>query len=148
MNFDITKVSIDGDVDDLTEEQLRELVSKFQDAQESNVAEFSEAVEEIPDVEESTIEDFEQAREDLVEEITEAEKFDEVPLSEDSLENCDFSDLRDWKEFVTAEDVEDDTDDSGADDFDDFGKKAPVDDEGGESDFAEDALDEMQGLTL
>lgn len=149
MNFDITKVSIDGAVDDLSEEQLRELVSKFEDAQESNVAEFERAAEEMPDIEESKIEDFEDARRALIEEIVEADTFDEVPLGEGALVDCTFSELQEWSDFVTenisgSADEADETDDGG---FNDFGQKAPTGDDE-TTDFADKELENVPGLKL
>lgn len=147
MDFDITKVTIDGTVDDLDEDQLRELVSKFQDAQESNVAEFKQAIEATEDVDEKEIEDFEKARESLIGDITDAEAFDEVPLTEDALEGQSFGELRDWKDFVAEQAVEDGGDEDA--DFDDMGKKSPVgggEDE--ETDFVEEELDNIQGLNI
>lgn len=143
MDFDITKVTIDGNVDDLSEDQLRELVSKFQDANNSNIAEFEDAAESLDGVDENTIEDFEKARGDLIEDITEAEAFGEVPLTEDKLKDEDFSDLQDWKAFVTDQD-EDDSEDGN---FDDMGQRTQTDDED-VADFAEDEIGSMQGVNL
>lgn len=148
MDFDITKVSIDGSVDDLSEEQLRELVNKFQDAQDSNVAEFEKAAEAAGDIDESTIEDFEQAKQGLIDDITSSEDFEEVPLSESALEDSDFSELREWKSFVLGVEDEDDTPEGG-EDFDDMGKKSPKNtDEDGDPDFVEEQLGDMPGLQL
>lgn len=152
MDFDITKVTIDGDVDDLSEEQLRELVGKFQDAQESNVAEFERAAEAMDEVDEDTIEDFEQARESLIEEIADAEAFGEVPLDEEDLEDEDFSDLQDWREFVAGggaggDDPEDDEPEEDAE-FDDFGTESPADPGDDEYDFVEEELQDVPGLSL
>jgi hypothetical protein len=142
MNFDITKVTIDGAVDDLSEDQLRELVSKFEDAQESNVAEFERAAEEMPEIKASKIEDFEKAREGLIGEIAGAEAFDEVPVTEDALEDCSFGELQEWDEFV-SEKLRDDSDG----DFDDFGRRSP-EGEGDETDFADEELENVPGLQL
>lgn len=146
MDFDITKVSIDGSVDDLSEDQLRELVSKFQDAQDSNVAEFEKAAEAAAEIDESTIEDFEDARETFIEEITDAEDFEEVPLSEDALEDANFGELQEWKAFVLTE--TEDGNPEGGEDFDDMGKKSPTSNEDETEDFVEEQLGDMAGLKL
>lgn len=152
MDFDITKVTIDGNVDDLSQDQLRELVGKFQDAQDSNVAEFEKAMEATDGMDGSTIEDFEDARQGLIESITDAEAFDEVPLTEDALEDSEFSELQDWQDFVDAQAVEDGGDeaDEGGEgaDFDDMGQKSPSDLDDETEDFVEKELDGIQGLNL
>lgn len=149
MDFDITKVTIDGSVSDLSEDQLRNLVDEFQEAQESNVAEFERLAEEYDDIDDDVIQDFEDARTALIGEITEAETFDEVPLSEDALEDAEFSELQEWRDFVSeqeAEDAEDDPKDEAT--FDDFGKRSPKDGGDETEDFVEDALGDVQGLNL
>jgi len=151
MDFDITKVTIDGSVSDLSEDQLRKLVDEFQEAQESNVAEFERLAEEYDDIDDDVIQDFEDARTALIGEITEAETFDEVPLSEDALEDAEFSELQDWRDFVSeqeTEDAEDDPEGEGEGTFDDFGKRSPADDGDDTEAFVEDALGDVQGLNL
>lgn len=146
MDFDITKVTIDGTVDDLSEDQLRNLVGKFRDAQESNVAEFEKAAKEMNEIDESDIADFEDVREALIGDITDAEAFDEVPLSEDSLEDAEFSELREWKAFV-ADESETSEEDEDAD-FDDMGNKTPSDPGEDEKDFVDEELSAIPGLKL
>ena len=152
MDFDITKVTIDGSVDDLSDEQLRELVGKFQDAHESNVAEFERASEALDGVDEDNIEDFETAREGLFEEITEAEAFDEVPLSEEALEDSSFSELQEWRDFVLDQESSEDSSDTEngeGEEFDDFGSKSPTNPEDDEvEEFVEDTIGTMQGVNL
>jgi hypothetical protein len=143
MDLKFTKVNYDGELSEFSEEELRELIGEFEDAQESNVAEFDEAVEQISDVDENTIEDFEKAREALIESISEAETFEQVPLSADALEDCDFSELQDWQEFVEEEQT---TEDSESE-FSDMGTKSPVE-ETEETDFADEALDDVPGLVV
>lgn len=149
MDFDITKVTIDGSVSDLSEDQLRKLVDEFQEAQESNVAEFERLAEEYDDIDDDVIQDFEDARTALIGEITEAETFDEVPLSEDALEDAEFSELQEWRDFV-SENSEEAEDGSEADeeDFEDFGKRSPKNAGDETEDFVEDALGDVQGLNL
>ncbi len=148
MDLEFNKVTYDGELADFSEEELRELISEFETAQESNVAEFEQAAEAIDDVDESTIEEFEEAREALIDEIVEAETFDEVPLTEENLADEDFSDLRDWQDFVQDQSEADEEDGSNEADFDDMGKKSPVNPDEDEADFAEEALSHVQGLNI
>jgi len=151
MDISFNKVTYDGELADFSEEELRELVREFESAQESNVAEFETAAEEMTDIDDSTIEDFEAAREEVIEEIVDADTFDEVPLSEAMLEEQDFSDLRDWQNFVQdqaeSETDEDNESDGGAE-FDDMGKEAPTGGSDDDEDFADEALDNISGLSL
>jgi hypothetical protein len=151
MNLEFDKVTYDRELADFSEEDLRELVTKFEDAQESNVAEFETAAEAVDGIDESTIEDFEDARGALIEDITESEDFDDVPLTEDKLEQEDFSALRDWKQFVQSAETDTDPDEESGDgegEFNDMGTKSPKQDDSEDETFAEDALDSVQGLSL
>lgn len=148
MDLNFNKVTYDGELADFSEEELQELVEKFQTAQESNVAEFEKAAEALDDVNESDIEDFEEARERLIGDITEAEAFDEVPLSEDALESCDFSELQEWRDFVAEQDTEDGTDEADEADFDDMGKESPVNDGDETEDFVDEQLGDVPGLNI
>lgn len=149
MDLNFNKVSYDGDLSDLSEDELRETVREFETAQDSNVAEFEKAADALDEVDDSTIEDFEDAREGLIEDITEAEAFDEVPLSEDSLTDADFSELQEWRDFVDEQAVDDGGDGDGdGGDFDDFGKKSPTETDDDEMDFVDEELDQIQGLQL
>jgi hypothetical protein len=148
MDLNFSKVSYDGELADFSEDDLRELVGEYEDAQESNVAEFETAAEAIGDYDEETIEDFEKAREELVEDIVAADTFDEVPVGREALEDADFSELQEWRDFVAE--TPDETDDAEADEGGDgdFGTKGPVNETGDETDFADEALDSMPGLEL
>jgi hypothetical protein len=154
MELNFNRVTYDGDLADFSEEQLRELVSEFETAQESNVADFEAATEALDEVDESVIEDFEDAREALIEDITEAEAFDEVPVSEDVLRDSEatsFADLQDWKEFVAKAGTEGSDDSDGRESeggFDDFGRKSPTDPDGEAEGFVERELGSMQGINL
>jgi hypothetical protein len=145
MNLDFTKVSYDGDLSDFSEDELKELIEEFESAQDSNVAEFETAAEALDEVDSSNIEDFEEARATLIEDVVGAEAFDEVPVTEETLEDeeaTSFSDLQDWKEFVAQEEDSEDSDAT----FEDMGTKSPVDGEG--ADFVDEALGDMPGLNL
>jgi hypothetical protein len=146
MDLNFNKVSYDGDLADFSEEELQELVEEFQTAQESNVAEFEKAAEALDEVDDSTIEDFEKARERLIGDITEAEAFDEVPLTEAALEDADFSELQEWRDFVAEQDTESDEDEDA--EFDDMGKESPVVDGDEDEDFVEEQLGDVPGLNL
>jgi len=153
MDLNFTRVNYEDDLTEFSEEDLRELVSEYEDAQKANVAEFEAAAEALDDVDEETISDFEDARASLIEEITGAEAFDEVPLTESALGDASFGELREWRDFVAENgDEEDETDGEDNEDgvFENQGKKAPIN-EGGDDDtpeFVEDALDDIQGLNL
>lgn len=150
MELDFNRVNYDGDLSDFDAEELRELVSEFESAQESNLAEFETAAEELDEVEKAVPEEYEAARADLIEDITEAETFDQVPLSEEDLEDEDFASLRDWLDFVqdAASEDEDETDEEDGE-FDDMGKEAPVNDpEDGVPEFAKRKLGDMQGVVV
>jgi hypothetical protein len=148
MNLNFTTVSYDGDISDFSEDELKQLVREFESAQDSNAAEFETAAEAIDEVDSSNIEDFEKARTDLIESITDAEAFDEVPLSSDALEDCDFSELEEWQEFVADSEDEDEEENEGEEDgtFSDMGQESPV--EGENTDFADETLSQMPGLNL
>lgn len=147
MELNFNKVSYDGELEDFSEDELRELVGEFEDAQESNVAEFKTAVEATEGLDEGDLTEFEQAREDLLDSIVEHENFEEVPLSEDKLGEETFAELQDWSDFVAdlGDDGETQTDDS---DSEDFGKRSPVQSDDDEAEFVDEALGGMQGLNL
>lgn len=150
MDLNFNQVSYDGDLSDFSEDELRETIREFETAQDSNVAEFEKAADALDEVDDSTIEDFEDAREGLIEDITDAEAFDEVPLSEDSLEDADFSELQEWRDFVDeqATEPDGDGDGDGDGDFGDFGQKSPTEPEDDEMDFVDEELSQIQGLTV
>lgn len=150
MNLNFKKVTYEDELSEFSEEKLRELVGEFEDAQESNVAEFQEVADATEGISESEIEDFETFREELIEDITGAEAFDEVPLSEDQLESEDFSTLQEWKDFVSGQESESesDEDEQAETEFEDMGKKAPVDGGKDNAEFADDKLSDVQGLSL
>jgi hypothetical protein len=151
MDLNFTQVTYDGELADFEAERLREIIREFENAQESNVAEFEDAADALDGVDEK-IEDFAEARQALLDDITEAEAFDEVPLTEEALEEQSFGQLQEWHDFVADHGVEtgdetDEADESGSD-FDDFGTKSPTPDDEDDEDFAEDALSEMQGVNF
>jgi hypothetical protein len=152
MNLDFKKVSYEGDLSDFSEDELTQLISEFEAAQDSNVAEFEKAAEAATDIDESTIAEFEDAREDLIGDIVEAEEFDSIPLTEEKLGEEDFAELQEWKEFVAEQgsdsEVEPDADADGGSDFDDMGKESPTSGGDETEDFADEALEDVQGLNI
>lgn len=147
MDLNFNKVSYDGDLVDLSEEEMQDVIREFEKAQESNVAEFEKAADTLDGVDEADIEDFAEARADLIEDITGADGFEEVPLTEEKLEDEDFGDLREWKEFVadTGESEESEQD------FEDMGQKGEThgDDEGDDSpDFIESEIANISGVNV
>jgi hypothetical protein len=141
MDLNFNKVTYDGDLADFDADELRELVGEFENAQESNVAEFETAAEALDGVDEAGIEEFADARGSLIESITDADAFSEVPLSEDALDNCTFGELQDWQDFV-SESVDADEDDDSEQEFDDMGSEAPTHgDDDADAEFAEKYLD-------
>jgi hypothetical protein len=148
MDLNFTQVTYDGELSDFEAERLREIIREFENAQESNVAEFEDAADALDGVDEK-IEDFEEARESLLEEITEAEAFEDVPLTEDALEEQTFGQLQEWRDFVSRQrEGEAGDDEGGNSDFDDMGKKSPVPDEDEDTDFADEQLEQMQGVNF
>lgn len=148
MELNFNKVTYDGDLAEFSEEDLRELISEFETAQESNVAEFEKAAEATDGVDESTIKDFETARSALIADITEAEAFDKVPLTEETLKDEDFSDLQDWKEFVADQESGSESETENEGDFNDFGQESPTNTDDETEDFVEEELGSMRGVIL
>jgi hypothetical protein len=149
MDLNFKQISYDGELADFSEEDLRELVGEYEEAQESNVAEFEQAAEALGEYDEETIEDFEEAREALIEDIVAADTFDEVPVGSDTLETADFSELQEWQDFVAeTPDETDAVEDEDGSTVDDFGTKGAVKETGDETDFADEALESMPGLEL
>lgn len=146
MDLSFNKVDYDGELSDFSKDELRDLVGEYEKAQDSNVAEFKRAAEAADNVDESVIEDFEDARATLIDDITEADAFEDVPLTEDQLESSDFSELQEWKDFVAGDDADSGEDDEQ--DFDDFGQRSETSGEEDAEDFAEKTLGGMPGLKL
>ena len=144
MELNFTRVTHEDNLGDFSEDELRELIREYEDAQDANVAEFESVAETLDGVDASNISEFESARATLIENITDAPRFSEIPISEAGLEEATFGELQDWLEFVSEKGAN--SDDGG--EFDDYGNKAPVNDDEGASDFAEETLSGMQGLSL
>lgn len=151
MDISFNRVTYDGDLSDLSEDEKDEVIREFENAQESNVAEFERAAETLDEVDETDIEEFADAKAELASEVTEAEAFDDVPLTEDELADASFSKVREWHEFVseTADGADGETDEDDDKDFDEMGKQGPThgDDKEFDSDLA-DRVDEIPGLIV
>lgn len=153
-DLSFNKVTYDGDLTDFSADELRELVREFENAQESNVAEFETAADALEGVEQTDIEEFADARDALIESITDADAFSEVPLSADALTDCTFGELQEWKEFVSQGDAmaggcsgpaPEDTEDK---EFEDMGQDAPTHEEtDDDAAFADKYLD-INGVNL
>lgn len=143
MDLTFKTINYDGELADFSEEELRELVGKFEQAEEANVAEFEKAVSAAEDTVDTS--EYDEACETLVDEITDHENFDEVPVGEEILEDADFEDLREWREFVADDEGESESEQDG--EFDDFGTRSPTE-TGDDTDFADDAVGEMSGVNL
>jgi hypothetical protein len=132
MDLNFSEVSYDGDIEDAEAEQLRELVSQYEEAQSDNAAEFEAAKEKIEEVSDVQVSDFEDAREDLIETITDFDAFEGSPVSEDELDEATFSKLREWEAYFEEQATEDTDEEETDEDFSDFGteSKVPDDDEG------------------
>lgn len=149
LNFN--RVTYDDELSEFDKDELVELAREFEEAQESNVAEFERAAEALDGVDEQSISEFEEARESLVDEIVEADDFSEVPLSEEQLGDCSFDQLREWKEFVadSTEDSDNDEDGDGSEaDFEDMGNQGPTHEEADDAEFADEHLGDVPGLVI
>jgi len=145
MQLDFQKVTYNGDLEDADRESLIELVEKFQDAQEANAAEFEAAKEQVESLE-GAFSEYEDAKDDLIGEITEADRFEEVPLTEDELDAADFSKVREWHEFV-----HDESDTQEADkDFEDMGNPGPTHEDNDDEtpEFAKELVDGLSGVSV
>lgn len=144
MKLDFNQVTFDGDLEDASEEDLRELIATYEDAQEDNAAEFEAAKETLDEVEDVNVEEFHDARADLIETITEYESFEDAPLTEDDLEDSDFARLREYDDYFGAQDAASDEEDG---EFSDMGTESPEDEnETSDAEFFEDALGDVPGV--
>lgn len=143
MDLNFNQVTFDGDVDDLSEDEMAEVIREYQNAQESNVAEFERAADTLDEVDEADIEEFKDAKAAKVEETVEADAFEDVPLTEDELAEASFAKVRQWNEFVEAQSTEDGESDEDKN-FDEMGTQGPTntDDE-----FDEDLVQHVDALS-
>ena len=128
MNLDFTEIEFDSDLADLDEDELADLVREYQEAQESNRANFEEATE--------TLDDFEEFDDSLTERVT-----DETSLPESEAERLSFSGKRDLLGGLEDDETEVEGDDGG-EEFDDMGgqKGETNPDDETESEFVSNAV--------
>ena len=149
--MDFQKVTYDFDIDEAEGDDLRDLVQRFEQAQEQNLAEFEQASEEIDDLE-GRVGEIQEFDSELTEELTEVS-----PLSEDEVENFSISRKRDLladfsedeEEGEEEENEEDENENEEEQEFSDFGQRGETHDEDKETrNFAEDYLGGIDGLEL
>jgi len=131
--MEFTTVSVDS-ADDMSEEELRETVSEFEDAQKQNLSEFKDAKETLDkydDVDVSVTE-AQEFKEQKVERLDE-----ESPLEAEELSSFGLSRLNELEaEFVEVDEDEGDEveDEDGDGEFSDMGGKGKTENEGDEVD--------------
>lgn len=142
MDMNFTKVSFDGDLEDIDDaEELRGVVQKFQSAQESNISEFEDAKDTLENFE-GRVGEAQEFKEDLAEDLSEVS-----PLSEEEALTYDMSRIRELIGEFTEETVEDDPESESPDSFSNMGQRGEThDDEKAEATFVEDHLGDIQGL--
>lgn len=141
--MEFNKVEVENELDSLAEDELRELVTQYQEAQLANETEF----EEVTD----TVAEFKEYDDELTEEVLEHSSLSEsaassLPFSE---KRSLLSDLEDEESVEDGEDGEFDEEDGedGAD-FEDRGTRGETHGEDGTPDFVEDALGGVAGVSL
>jgi hypothetical protein len=134
--MEFTTVNPDG-VDEMGEDELREAVSEFEDAQESNIEEFKEAQETLNEYAEFdvSIKEAQEFKQDVLGDVAAAS-----PFTEDELSDFGLSRLRELKaEF--AEETEEDEGESEDGEFTDMGTRGETDPEDDGENFSE-----LQGM--
>ena len=150
------KVNFDGDLSEMDDDELTELVDQYQKAQETNVAEFKQAKEamaELVDADENAdfedifgeVQDFTDAKDELVDEVKEFDAFADSPVTESELEDAAFSKVREWHAYFAAAEAAPEDDDG---EFDDMGKRGETggDEEEADKAFADKHLNGMAGF--
>ena len=150
------KVNFDGDLSEMDDDELTELVDQYQKAQETNVAEFKQAKEamaELVDADENAdfedifgeVQDFTDAKDELVDEVKEFDAFADSPVTESELEDAAFSKVREWHAYFAAAEAAPEDDDG---EFDDMGKRGETggDEEEADKAFANEHLSGMAGF--
>jgi len=146
MDMNFTKVSFDGDLDDIEDaDELRGVVRKFQSAQESNISEFEDAKDTLEDFE-GRVGEAQEFKDDLAESLSEVS-----PLAKEEALTYDMARIRELiAEFSEAEtsdadNVEEDTPDT----FSDMGTRGETHDEDeAERSFAKEHIGGIKGLNL
>jgi len=136
--MDFHKIEFDGDLDELGEDKLRELVASFKQAQGANIEQFEEVTERVAK--------FEEYDSELTDELAEAS-----PLSESELEAVSFSRKRELLEEFTTEEEQgggEPLDDGGSEcSPSEFGQRGETRSNGEETeDFITDVFDGIAGV--
>lgn len=145
MDMNFTKVSFDGDLDEIDDaDELRGLVREFESAQDSNISEFKDAKDTLEDFE-VRVGEAQDFKEDLAETLTEVS-----PLSEDEAMSYEMSRMRELiAEFAddgAAEESEEDEGGSGT--FGDMGSSGETHTDDDTADFAKERLGKIGGLSI
>lgn len=142
--MDFQKTTYDGDLDEMDAEDLRTIVSEYEEAQEANIAEFESAKETIEGLEGEVAEKAE-FKDQRVEKLVEVS-----PLGEDEAENFSLARIDDLiAEFTEESETEgDDVEDDDEPTFEDQGTRGPTHDgDGVETKYAE-VVDSVPGVVV
>lgn len=148
MDMNFTKVSFDGDLDEIEDEdELRGIVREFESAQDSNISEFKDAKDTLEGFE-VRVGEAQEFKEDLAETLSEVS-----PLSEDEAMTYEMSRMReligDFSDEADTADEPDEGDGGGSATFSDMGTSGEThDDDGSRREFAEKHLGSVGGLNI
>lgn len=158
--MDFQTINYDGDLEEADAEELRSIVSRFETAQDENVAEFKAAKEQTQDLlgEDADFEalfgevtDFTEAKDELVDEIGEMDAFAESPMDEEELRAASFSKVRSWHAHFSALDAEEapEAEEAEEQEFEDMGQRAETHNEEDEDiEFAEKYIGDLPGVNF
>jgi hypothetical protein len=139
--MDFQKVTFEGDLDEMDEEELVGLVRQFSDAQDDNIAEFETASEEIDDLE-GRVSEVAEFDAELTEQLVEAS-----PLDEDEVASFSISRKRSLLADFSEAEEEADEGGEGDKDFSEMGQRGPThNEEEAKAQFAKDFLGDIPGL--
>lgn len=137
--MDFTKVEFDDDLSDMEADELRELVTEYQEAQSANLSAFDEVAD--------TVEEFESYDSQLAEEVLEYSS-----LSEESAKALSFADKQRLLADLNADDGDEadefDEGDEGGEEFEDRGTKGSTHGDEGTPDFIKDAFESIDGVSF
>lgn len=142
--MDFSKVNTDENIEQLGEDQLRDLVTEYQKAQDENLAEFKSAKERVEELE-GSVEDANEFHETLTEELVEVSPLTETDVTEYSL-----SRKYELIDKFTTGSTDADTDSGGTDDdVNDFGQRGETHEEGdGVPEFVKQSYENVDGIHL
>lgn len=139
--MDFQKVSYDGDLDDMEADDLRTVVKQYEEAQDSNIAEFETAKETIDGLEGEVAEkeEFKQRRVDKLTEVS--------PLGEEDVGEFSLTRIDSLIEDFTEESADDENPEEDPE-FDDMGQRGPTHDEdAGMAEYAAE-VDSIPGVVV